>query len=281
MMECSFKNAERQWMKLVGQHLGQRFNKKWEKLILDVLCVDLGLKPAVLFDFTPPDVLSVCTFLKALQDQEWIQSRTLKILCLGMDVLIVNRDIYSTRAIADICEDVFCRHFVVDVSANLDQPKIIPGDSRCLEHTRTCFTGLLEDLQSDKNIISLSLDADSTSLPNPTTLFGIFLGYPVVYWYDMTLDSQENCLSMVPLINYRVESSVLDGNGRVSISSGRYKTHVVCSFSVPEVLGEQTSQKVDLWFDWLRNLELWQSSSIQLSELKLDREIVQVPSVCL
>ncbi|KAK7479779.1 hypothetical protein BaRGS_00028959 [Batillaria attramentaria] len=250
--------AKGHWAKLTAQHLGKRLTGKWQHFMLDLLCVDYGLKPALLLDFAVADVSAVHSLLKALQDSNLLQSRQLKILCIGMDVLVVNMNVFRDRLLSDTCEEIFSQYCFVDVSANLEKPEILSWDSDSLHPTRTCFLGLMDELQSEKETCSLSLDGDAVGhLPNPSTLFGVLLDYPVVYWYDMSVEAQENCLSMVPLTNFTLEAAVTDRREGADSKGGQYKRHVIYSFSVPEAFAGLMLNMVDDWYDVRKNLGLY------------------------
>lgn len=289
---------ENQWKSLTGRFLGKPQLGKWHKLMMDIKCVDCGLKPALLLDFAVPQISSLCDFVEALQGSNLIRSQNIKIINIGMDVLLVN---YKESVTTDMGNDMFHRRCFVDISSDLDEPRIISSDSCCLEPTEACLSMLLRELQSDRKSISLSLDSMTDQFPNPSTLFGIFLDYPVVYWYKMSEESQENCLSMVSLKAYIVKGSLnpLEHSvtGTVNSTSecmhngvkrermckdgdrnNRSQTHDIYSFSVPEVMDPPIFDKVLSWFDVKR----CQNGRQQLfTDLRLECKTVQLPSVCL
>lgn len=72
---------------------------------------------------------------------------------------------------------------------------------------------------------------------NRTSVFGLLLGYPVVYWYS-NVSSADNCLSQVPLRLFRILT--VD-------SMGDRPMTVIYSFTVPEQLYGHCQSFVDSW----------------------------------
>ena len=74
---------------------------------------------------------------------------------------------------------------------------------------------------------------------NITTIFGILLNYPVVYWYGDMVDAK-TCLSHKDLINYQITNTFTAHNAVVE--------RTVYSFTIPEcVINESLQRSVDLW----------------------------------
>jgi len=72
---------------------------------------------------------------------------------------------------------------------------------------------------------------------NQSTVFGLLLGYPVVYWYS-NITSANNCLSNVPLRMFRI--SAVD-------STADCQPSVIYSFTVPEQLYSHCQFLIDNW----------------------------------
>lgn len=74
---------------------------------------------------------------------------------------------------------------------------------------------------------------------NRSTVFGLLLGYPVVYWYsDVT--GADNCLSHVPLQLIRI--TAVD-----STTTRDSEPTVIYSFTVPEQLYSHCHSQIDSW----------------------------------
>jgi len=72
---------------------------------------------------------------------------------------------------------------------------------------------------------------------NRSTVFGLLLGYPVVYWYKNITDA-DNCLSHVPLRLFRILA--VD-------STADSKPTIIYSFTVPERLYSHCQFLIDSW----------------------------------
>ncbi|KAK7099504.1 UPF0739 protein C1orf74 homolog [Littorina saxatilis] len=263
-------NHPAQWKQLTADHFGRQREKRSDQLMLDLLSVDCGLKSALLLDFSVSSTASLQSFLGALK-QSVLLKKDLLVVSVGSDMLIVNPAAFEAGG--NSCERIFSSVTFVDVSTNLNSPQLIANGSECLEATKTCFTTFLERRNSDGlGTVDLPIDAANKSPANPSTLFGMFLGYPVVYFYDMLLESGGNCLSMVPLVNFVVKGRL----GESSVSQVR--EHTVMSFSVPEIFLDEVGSKVEAWFGVMKERRAWRDVFIDLT---LKRLRVQFPAVCL
>ncbi|XP_076450180.1 UPF0739 protein C1orf74 homolog [Babylonia areolata] len=263
------------WRQVIGQHLGRRQGgQRWRSLMEDLRCVDCGLKPALLLDFAVSTPTCLPTLLTALTSAALLSSH-LTVVTIGVDVLIVN--IASFSGLMDSCpKKPFSDVMYVDVSSGLDCPQLLSDSksSGCLQGTRNSFLSVLEELGSGSSVDVPLTGVEGSQRPNPSTLFGLFLGYPVVYYYDMSVDSADNCLSWVPLVNF-----VLKGRACGIRERGQCpREHVVCSFTVPQALVEEAEGRVAAWFKDKRDCAL---GCKLFDELDLERRVVQLPSVCL
>jgi len=104
---------------------------------------------------------------------------------------------------------------------------------------------------------------------NRTTLYGVLLGYPVVYWYD-DVNGAGNCLSMIPLQVITVSVPVNTGNCDIY------------SFSFPEALLCECSESVNAWRSQLvEKYEHRQASRQTVGNLCIASKIVIQSAVCL
>ena len=111
---------------------------------------------------------------------------------------------------------------------------------------------------------------------NFSTLFGVLLGYPVVYWYS-DIQHCSNCLSMVPLSVHRVTANSDDLQTSANLPCAKLsevrREHPIYSFSVPNALVPHLQNSIDDWFKRVR--------AKSHKELKLTCELVTLPSVTL
>jgi len=78
---------------------------------------------------------------------------------------------------------------------------------------------------------------DLTPDINRSTVFGLLLGYPVVYWYS-NIATADNCLSHVPLQQFRILAVDNTANSQPT---------VIFSFTVPEQLYRHCQLIIDSW----------------------------------
>merc|ERR1712098_401425 len=101
---------------------------------------------------------------------------------------------------------------------------------------------------------------DANSSWNLCTLFGFLLGFPVVYYFDVEMDLNTNCLSNRDLIVYKV---------------GVNNIYPI-SFSIPKILEPECKNAIDLWLQDMRVKISCTNSSINISHIH-----VSLPAVSL
>jgi hypothetical protein len=106
------------------------------------------------------------------------------------------------------------------------------------------------------------------------TLLGVFLGYPIIYWYKSTMRNDgETCLSFVPLAVLKVNVEIRDGCPK------QYTCHDLYAFSVPSDVLPHLEHKVQQWFKDL--MDIMKSQEGLFKNMKLNKETVVLPSVIL
>ena len=106
------------------------------------------------------------------------------------------------------------------------------------------------------------------------TLLGVFLGYPIIYWYKSTMRNDgETCLSFVPLAVLKVNVEIKDGCPK------QYTCHDLYAFSVPSDVLPHLEHKVQHWFKDL--MDIMKSQEGLFKNMKLIKETVVLPSVIL
>lgn len=281
------------WKDLASLHLNRSGVRRVAQLRSDLLAVDCGLKPALLLDFTVPDTSALYSFLEALKRSRLLQS-PLQVVSIESDLLVINAtSCVPGGAVRSASEFIFqSQPLFVNISADLPNPQIIPANSASLKPTINCFLDMLQRIKDCsfgtgvglEPLAVQTLNGDSGSnAVNPSTLFGLFLGYPAIYYYDMSLESQDNCLSMVPLRNFVLKGTAVNHDcppSRNRASQTKTKSHTVFSFSVPEMIYDDAvlEQIINLWLEQRKNVEGW--SNI-FSDLQLETCIIKLPKVCL
>lgn len=234
-------------------------------LAAQVLAVDLGLKPALLYDSNGARVEQVQQYLSLLQSSQLV-SKSLLTLDLNGNTLIVN----PVTVISNL-EQVLCDSHVavIDVCYSLEKPTITNPLTAELKNMTQHLLLLLrgfEEVREAEKPLYLGEECEEWNL---CTLFGLLLGYPVTYWFDQT-KSFENCLSMTPLM--------------VTTAAATWQADTAChrcclySFSIPAVLHEETQPNLESWRSRLQ--ERFQQQNV-LQDLTVCQTIATLPSVCL
>ena len=222
------------WKSLIVKHLGKACSKSVSSIMLDVLCVDAGIKPSYLFDVACVDARSLHGFVRQLHEGNMIK-RQLSVVVVEEDVFVVHPDILNI--VSQLNTDVT----IVNVSDSLSQPVTLAKEA-----TEDILSGVITQLRgcivdtSTSQVITMSFPS-SVNIP---TVFGYLLGYPILYWQNLT--SVQNCLGMVPLITVKVQfQNVLKESSFVYDSF---------SFSVPKhiFVTQKLDGYIDGWFAKIR-----------------------------
>jgi len=232
-------------------------------LAAQVSAVDLGLKPALLYDSNGASAEQVQQYLSSLQSSQLV-STSLITLDLNGNTLIVNpvsvrsnleRLLHGSGVV------------VINVCHSLEKPAITErGELRSIVQDLLLLLRGFEQLKEAEKPLYVGEESEEWNL---CTVFGLLLGYPVTYWFDQT-KSFENCLSMTPLMVTRASVTwQADTAG-----------HTCClySFSVPAVLHKETQSNLE---DWNRRLQERLQQQNVLRDLTICQNTVTLPSVCL
>lgn len=232
-------------------------------LFTQVLAVDLGLKPALLYDSNCASSEQVQQYLSSLQSSQLV-SKSLFILDLNGNILIVNQETVLFHINEILSEG---NMGVVDVSHLLKSPVLY-------DLSRGEFVNMVQKLQliikgfEQDNCKPLYVGEQCEDW-NLCMIFGLLLGYPVTYWFDQN-KSYENCLSMTTLL--------------VTKAAATWETdaasHTFClySFSVPVDLFHKTQSLVKNWNNRLQ--ERFEKQHV-LTNLNISQTSVTLASVCL
>uniref|UniRef100_A0A3B4ZA87 Zgc:112163 n=2 Tax=Seriola lalandi dorsalis TaxID=1841481 RepID=A0A3B4ZA87_SERLL len=233
-------------------------------LASQVSAVDLGLKPALLYDSNGASSEQLQQYLSMLQCSQLV-SKSLLTLDLNGNTLIVN-PVTVRSNIEQAFHDSGVA--VIDVCHSLEKPTItdlLRGELKSVIEDLLFLLSRCELNEAEKPLYVGEICEDW----NLCTVFGLLLGYPVTYWFNQT-KSFENCLSMTPLM--------------VTTAAATWQAdtagHRCClySFSVPAVLLKETQSNLEYW--GLRLREKFQQQNV-LKDLSICQTTVTLPSVCL
>ncbi|KAM3877581.1 UPF0739 protein C1orf74 homolog [Diretmus argenteus] len=232
-------------------------------LAAQVLAVDLGLKPALLYDINSASAEQVQQYLISLQSAQLV-SKSLLTLSVSGNALIVNPEMVTANL-----EQLLhgSNVAVIDVCHSLEKPNITDQLSEDLRIMIQDLLATLRGFLQQPKVEKLLYVGEKSDNWNLCTLFGVLLGYPVTYWFDQNR-SFENCLAMMPLMVTKASATwQADTQG-----------HCLYSFSIPASLHKEIQSTLEYW-----NLGLQERFEQQtvLRDLTVCQSMVTLPSVCL
>ncbi|XP_077988901.1 UPF0739 protein C1orf74 homolog [Glandiceps talaboti] len=256
-----------EWKQNIQKYLPKPCRTKVLEILSNVLAVQEEIKPSFLFDYAMVDAERMQMFLSCSKATD-----TLRSLSLHGDVFIYNPKTLRNH-LNNVAKNSSC--FLVDVSGSLCQPKIASQDCHqvVLRHVNEVLTAL--DEQSDIQIAlskegahqNVAYTLQPTEGWNIPSIFGILLGYPVVYWYGVDDDTPSNCLSMVPLSVHKIFIRPDNNEGKEIIS-----------FSVPADLEESFHDSINVWYS---DIKCKVTSSAIFNNFECGKLNVCLPSVIL
>ncbi|CAN8008006.1 unnamed protein product [Ixodes pacificus] len=212
------------------------------------------LKPSYLWDLSEPAVATVDECIRRFNDS--FNTGHLRSVQIGdCDLLVCNPEL-TLQHLKDV---VFSNNVrFVDVSSTQRRPTLLSTLPPDLEVMLRCLLRQLDRFSlEDRKLLRLDLKSGW----NMCSAFGVFLGFPVVYWCSVESDS--NCLSMEELKAFSVRCPKLY-DGTENLDPGA--SNEVYSFSFPLRLEPELRGHVRCWFERLRtrfaDLELTMTSRV-------------------
>ena len=225
-----------------------RMTKRIEDFSMNLYFLKRGLKPSILWDFGKVNVEKLCG-LKSLMGPD----------LLILDVASSDYFICLKSSLLKTLEKCLSNPpLFIDASEALEKPEEAGTDvSNLLIRMVQCVLEQINN-QSD-NFLSISVDKSW----NLSSLFGILLGFPVVYYYDIIGD---NCLGNLDLTVWSV------GSGQVN----------PVSFSSPANMEGMMVDRVARWWGDMVGDKEW-GADCQIGELNVcsKKTVVNMPVVVL
>ena len=195
-----------------NQVKSKKLTKKWRELSLTLYFLSKSLKPGFLWD-----IGSVSTE-KLLK---------LSFMLEELLVIIIEQDYYvcSKKALAKHLDCLLDElPIIIDVSGDKTVPEILQDRKLSDIHNMIKnVKGQVEELQESVLVLQIQ------ETWNISTLFGLLLGYPIVYYYNS--GCTQNCLNNTNILVFRVG----------------YQDVWPISFTVPAELYEQCRASIDNW----------------------------------
>lgn len=271
--------------RICSKYLGKSAAKNYLNIINDIKSVSSGIKPSFLYDYSAVTADNLRSLVDSLKKTGIIaQNVPLVVVVVDEDLFICHQQTVTKALDLKIINPSF-----IDISKCCQLPRLLSKEESMMHilHSQSSphVQGVSENLDSHLEGFVKKLAGFSSShlapvvhlhLPktiNRTTVFGLFLGYPVIYWYR-TNDEGETCLSMVPLRVYKLAGHI------PSTSKGNDynpNAHDFCTFSCPEVLTKETKEIISKWYV---NIQKFTKSSIY-DRITISSDVVTLPSVSL
>lgn len=182
-------NSLQEWNIVICSVFNKSFSRKYLDIIKgNLLSISNRIKPSYLWDI-PVDTEKVTQLLHVLKQKNMI-SKYVVTLKMGEDVISSN--FLELKCILNSIPNSFQRF--INCSVELEKPEILKD----LSGVNKVITELLDLTIKDgpKDVLPIEINS-SWCVP---CIFGVLLGYPVVYWTS----SAENNLSSLPLNLFKV-----------------------------------------------------------------------------
>lgn len=226
-------------MQIFSSVFGSRIARKhWQSIYACILAVDSGLKVSYLVDQCRTTQSEMSHLLQLLRG-EFLSSVNLSVLGIYDNIFVVKKE-HLLAHIGSILHEkpvVF-----IDVSQSLKEPQISEMSGTISTEIGKLYIELQNTFQSSElnteSCVPKTLALKNNAL-HPCTLFGLMLGYPVVYM--MNFESEMNCLDEIDL-------SVISCEVKVNFNSKpTQRWEVVNSFSFPKHLTNFCQKSIESW----------------------------------
>ena len=222
--------------------LGATAAKHCKSLFIDVCLVLLRAKPALLIDTFRADSANLAKFVKETETylqltQTRLSLGSARILQIGDgDCMIIGEDRFGEIQTAlsqkpAERDDFFASTRFVDVSAAHKSPRVLDNETRqrLLDWMALTFSNAeetqVDGLARTAPILNLIINSCGEGVSVPT-LFGVLLGYPVVYYHHS--NDVDNCLGLS-----RLKVISINCHSTLSSSASSAFQRKCLSFSVP------------------------------------------------
>lgn len=220
---------------LVSKHIPRLRRGIIHALSFNIYMVGIGVKPSLLIDTinVKTHLIDLIKLLQEINAGKFLSFvEPIHIVAIKDDYFLINLEESVKRLKKE-------KHYV-DVSHCLPQPRIIKNFGTKYKSIQCMIQNVTDQLNkflSTKSEVKETIELKSTW--NITTLFGILLDYPVVYWYE-DIDDVKTCLSCKDLVNYNIINTTATKSDSSSNS--------VFSFTIPKnVIDSTLEMSVEAW----------------------------------
>lgn len=244
---CSTDLFEKRCFDIFAEVLSPKIAaKKWKEVYYCIRAVDCGIKNSYLVDQCCVSPEQMTRLVRRLYIEDFLSREDLDIVVIFQDIFVIQKDSVLRHLSGILNEDKIC---FVDVSQGLPEPKMlnerefkITIKNFCLEFTEF-LKQPIKPFGERENIGNIRSSLIYNSDLNPCTIFGVILGYPVVYWCNEK--SITNCLSERELTVHSISLQSLKLMN---------KSLTVFSFSLPVSLTGFCEKYINSWKDRVCNI---------------------------
>ncbi|XP_041461011.1 UPF0739 protein C1orf74 homolog [Lytechinus variegatus] len=275
--------------KQISRFLGKAAHRRWKDVASDIMAVIGGIKPGFLYDYSTCDSKSLDKLVAEMESltkwetqkadispspdsdsSEMVANhgiRTTGTLNIKDDVVVFNKEIlirklkhfiFTMKSNATDDSDRLGEenpYTLVDVSGKLSNPTL--ADRSITQEIVIIAKDILTQIEAEfadprRSSGEVAVTIHIEDHWNVSTIFGLLLGYPVLYWYQV--DTQDNCLAYTPLSVIKCTCKCMVktnncGSENVcrSVREMSNHDHVMYSFSIPSIFLEHASKRIAEW----------------------------------
>ena len=268
MADDEASHSLQEWNGTFKKSLGKLSADCYRSFLLDIATILLGLKPSLLFDYAVVDSKKAHSLMRGFA-ANGLFPRSLNVLKVGEDIFFADLNLLINYLRKSLESEEFT---LIDVSGNLQEPRVLDKEI-AVRVVKEQFNKIVEIFQQKLNDLTPNSVQKDEMSPNTQvvdlgsysdvnccipSVFGLLLGYPVIYWFDEA--SENNCLSLVPLnrytVTFKASPSILHPRMAQSlyrlVAAGCCKSqispdHTLFSFTAPVALECYYESKVSDW----------------------------------
>ncbi|CAF1460487.1 unnamed protein product [Rotaria sordida] len=241
--------------KIFYENIHRRYHRYCRELFAQLICLDLNIKPAYLFDLFPFSIQNMRNLLNSLSNYLSFHSIILKYSL--NDIIILNSSQLSKLIHPSISV------LIIDLNT-MTTTDCHPMLDKIRDHLSWIDTRQNQQIDFD-NETNEEWSNLIQSL-NHTTVFGYILGYPFIYFYSSTL-----LLNVTTLRNFRLYIKINDYNNEI----------LLYSFSCPihsNIDQKQIESTINNFFSLL---SIKMNSNPMIKSYHLDNQIKEQSTWCL
>ncbi|KAJ8880291.1 hypothetical protein PR048_016757 [Dryococelus australis] len=224
-----YRKKSAEWLTAISAHFPKKLREFYGIAISQLQAVSSGVKPGFLWDIPVAVSASQLVLLLNSLRHKGLVTSDVRVVSVAGDMLLMNVPVIRARMARHLEDGTETPVYqFVDVSES--KLMALSTGSSFFPKISQMLSSLLSHLtdSGDEPVITVPLEADWCV----NTVVGVFIGYPVVYWYDV---SKPASLSMVPLTVFELSVKSED------------RWYVIYDFSVPSSIAVSFKSHINDW----------------------------------